>query len=305
MPGSELAPQKRISAKGWGLLFLLSLIWGASFVAISASLTAFPVLTTVALRVGLGAAALWVYVLWAGLPVPLTVRFWRDSLIVSIFNNILTFLLVAWGQTHIPSGMTGILNASTALFAVLVAAIAFPDERLTLRKLMGVSIGLCGVAVIVGPDALTRLDPTSLGQLAILAAGLSNAMGAAWGRRSQGDVRPEVTAAATLTLAAVILGPLALMKDGLPAAPGWKAGFGVAYLALIATAFGFVLFYRVLQEVGASNIGLVTLLIAPIAAALGALLMHERLSADALTGTVLLIVGLAVLDGRAQRLLRR
>lgn len=301
MRAPEPVAQKRISAKGWALLLLLSLIWGASFVAISVSLEAFPVLTTVALRVGLGAAALWVYVLWAGLPVPLTARFWRDSLILSILNNILNFLLVAWGQTRIPSGMTGILNASTALFAVLIAALAFADERLSPRKLAGVGIGLGGVAMIIGPGALTRLDPTSIGQLAVVAAGLANAMGAAWGRISQGSVRPEVTAAATLTLAAVILAPLALMKDGLPAVPDWKAGFGVAYLALIATAFGFVLFYRVLQEVGASNIGLVTLLIAPVAAVLGAILMHERLSAGTLTGTALLIIGLVVLDGRAPR----
>ena len=291
-------PQRHLSLKGWSLLLMLALIWGGSFTANHAALAQMPVATVVAFRVAGAAMVLWAYIGLARLPVPKTWAFARSALILGVFNNVVPFSLIVWGQTHIASGLAGILNASTALFSVLVAAAFFPDERLGPRRLLGVILGLAGVAVVIGPDALQHFDLTSLGQLAILGAGLSYAGAAAFGRQALRGIRPEVGAAAMLTVSALIMVPTALVTGGVPPLPQGQTLIALLYLALIASALAYRLFYTILQEAGAGNLGLVTLLITPFAILFGAVLFHESLPSHAFGGLALLMFGLVVLDGR-------
>ncbi|MBI1172662.1 EamA family transporter [bacterium] len=291
-------PQRRLTLQGWSLLILLALIWGGSFTANHQALAQWPVASIVAFRVSLAAATLWIHVAISRLPVPAGWRFRRDALVLGLLNNVVPFSLIVWGQSQIASGLAGILNASTALFSVLVAAAVFPDERLGLRRLTGVLTGLAGVALVIGPQALTRLDLTSLGQGAILGAGLSYAVAAAWGRRALEGVRPEVGAAAMLTASSLVMVPAALILDGPPPIPAPPTLAALAYLALIASALAYRLFYTILQMAGAGNLGLVTLLIAPVAVLSGALFFSETLPPAALAGLALLTLGLVVIDGR-------
>jgi len=290
--------QTSISLYAWVLMLILALVWGASFLSNRAALAEVGVLTTVAFRVTGAAVTLWAYIFARGLPVPKGSRWLATCLILGIFNNVVPFSLIVWGQTHIASGLAGILNATTAIFSVLLAALAFPDERLTLPKLAGVTLGLAGVVVTIGPAALANLDLTSLGQLAILAAALSYAFAAIHGRRALQGIRPEVGAAGMLTVSSAIMIPAALIFDDPPtfhyAAQTWAA---LGYLAFIASAFAYILFYRVLQVAGAGNLGLVTLLIAPVAVVLGAVVYHEALPATAFLGLLLLALGMLIIDG--------
>jgi len=289
----------RISPLGWLLMAALALIWGGSFVANRQALTGLPVLTIVAIRVGGGALALWLWIAVRGLPVPRGARWLAACAGMGMFNNILPFTLIVWGQQQIPAGLAGILNASTAVFGVLAAAAVFADERLTLPRLVGVVLGLAGVVVAIGPAALAGFDLRSAAQLACLGAALSYAVSGAFGRIMLQGVRPEVSAAGMLTAASLVLVPAALMVDGLPVAlPDAATLAALAYLALAASAVAYILFYAVLTLAGAGNLGLVTLLVAPVAIVLGALLFGERLSAGALAGFGLIALGLAVLDGR-------
>ncbi len=295
---STPVPQRHLTLKGWGLLLLLALIWGGSFTANHAALAQMPVATVVAFRVAAAALVLWAYIGLTRLPVPKTWAFARSALILGVFNNVVPFSLIVWGQTHIASGLAGILNASTALFSVLVAAAFFPDERLGPRRLIGVILGLAGVAVVIGPDALRHFDLTSLGQLAILGAGMSYAGAAAFGRQALRGIRPEVGAAAMLTASALIMVPTALVTGGVPPLPQGQTLIALLYLALIASALAYRLFYTILQEAGAGNLGLVTLLITPFAILFGAVLFHESLPPQAFGGLALLMLGMVVLDGR-------
>ncbi len=293
--------QRRLTAKSWSLLLLLALIWGGSFTANHLALADWPVTSVVAFRVSIAAAVLWAYVRAAGLPVPKGWRFRRDALVMGIFNNVVPFSLILWGQTHIPSGVAGILNASAAVFSVLVAAMVFPDERLGLRRVTGVALGLAGVAVVIGPAALSHLDLTSLGQLAVLGAGLSYALAGVYGRQTLSAVRPEVSAAAMLTASALIMVPAAFALNGLPPVPAPATLAALVYLALIASAVAYRLFYTILQAAGAGNLGLVTLLIAPVAVLLGAAFFGETLPPTAFAGMALLTLGMVVIDGRPLR----
>jgi drug/metabolite transporter (DMT)-like permease len=294
-----MTAQKTIPPRAWAELLLLATIWGGSFISNRLALNEVPVLTTVTFRVAGACLLLWVYVRLRRLPVPRSPRIWLAFLIMGLLNNALPFTLITWGQLTIPSGLAAIVNASTAIFGVLAAALIFRDERLTARRLTGVILGFTGVAVAIGLQALTTLNLTSLPQLALVAAAVSYALAAVFARRMLGGLAPQVAAAGMLTGSTVLMVPAALWADGLPSlahSPGIWAALG--YLAVISTAGAYLLYYRVLGMAGAGNLSLVTLLTAPIAILLGALILGEALPPRAYAGFALIALGLLIIDGR-------
>ncbi|MHA7877205.1 DMT family transporter [Roseivivax sp.] len=302
-----MAPQTSISARAWIELTLLAIIWGASFLAIRTALDEIGPLTVVFFRVGIAAVVLWGWIWLRGLPLPKGAALWRAGLVMGLLNNVLPFTLMAWGQLHITTGLTSILNATTAIWGALVASLAFADERLTPRRALGIALGFAGVAMAIGPGALGGLELANLGQFAVIAGTLSYALAGVWGRRHLSNLRPEVAAALMLTGASALILPLMLAVEGLP--PLQLAPItltAVLYYAVIATAFAYLLYYRILAMAGASNLMLVTLMIPPMAIALGALVRGETLPPNAWAGFGLLALGLLVLDGRVwARLARR
>lgn len=291
--------QQSLTPRAWGLLILLALIWGASFLSNRAALEEVGFLTTVAFRVGGAAVALWLWIWWRGLPVPRDPRYVRHFLIMGILNNVIPFTLIVWGQTRVDSGLASILNSTTAIFTVILSAMVFADERMTARKAIGVALGFAGVAMAMGIGHLFALNPASLGQIAILGSGISYAMAAAYARGAIRGLRPEVSAAGMLTGASAVIVPLALWVEGVPTFDYMPATWAaLAYLALAASALAYLLYYAVLQAAGAGNLSIVTLLIPPFAIVLGAVVYDESLSAGAYGGFALLALGLLILDGR-------
>ncbi len=294
-----------ITNRAWAELALLSLIWGASFLTIALALRAAGPYTVVFWRVSLGAAALWGIALAMRVPVPRDLRFWGACAVMGLLNNVIPFTLMAWGQTRIESGLTAILNATTAVFGVLVAAALLRDERLTMRRAVGVALGFAGVAAIIGPEALGAFDIRSLAQLAVLGGTLSYAFASVWARARLGGRPPIVAAAGMTTAATLIMAPLMLVMEGPPRLDlGLEAWASILYYALVGTAFAYLLYYRILAMAGASNLMLVTLMIPPTAILLGRIALDERLTPSAYLGFALIALGLAAIDGRAVEALR-
>ena len=294
-----MTPQKSIPPRAWAELLLLAAIWGGSFISNRLALNEVPVLTTVAFRVAGACILLWVYVRLRRLPVPRSPWIWLAFLAMGLLNNALPFTLITWGQLTIPSGLAAIVNASTAIFGVLVAALAFRDERLTARRLTGVLLGFAGVAVAIGLHALATLNLTSLPQLALVAAAISYAVAAVFARRVLGGLPPQVAAAGMLTGSSLLMLPTALWIDGPPVLThGAQVWGALGYLAIIATAGAYLLYYRVLGMAGAGNLSLVTLLTAPVAIVMGALILNEALPLRAYAGFALIALGLLIIDGR-------
>ncbi|MHA6323924.1 DMT family transporter [Roseivivax sp. CAU 1753] len=291
--------QTDISPRAWTELLLLAVIWGGSFLAIRTALDEIGPLTSVFFRVLPAAGALWLWVLLRGVAIPRDPRLWAAGLIMGGLNNVIPFSLMAWGQLHIPTGLTSILNATTAIWGAVLAALVFADERMTPRKSLGILLGFSDVALAIGPGVLTSLDLESLGQLAVVAGTLSYAVASIFARRFLRGLAPEMAAALMLTGASVLIAPLMLWAEGTPSlrlAPvTWGA---ILYYALVATAFAYLLYYRILAMAGASNLMLVTLLIPPVAIVLGATVRGEALGTAAFAGFGLLALGLVVLDGR-------
>lgn len=294
--------QTRIPHRAWLDLGLLSLLWGASFLSIRVALDELGVLTLVAHRVGWAALILWLYVALRRFPLPREPRVWGAFLVMGLLNNVIPFSLMAWGQQHIETGLTSIFNAATAVFAVPVAALVFADERMTPRRVAGVLVAFSGVALAIGLDALATFDIRSLAQLAVLAGTLSYAFAAAWARARLAHLRPELAAAGMLTGSALVMLPLALALEGAPTLPDRSETYAaIAYFAGPGTALAYLLYYRIVRAAGSANAMLVTLMIPPVAIALGALVLHERLAPTAFAGFGLLALGLLILDGRILR----
>jgi drug/metabolite transporter (DMT)-like permease len=286
-------------------MIVLALIWGASFLAVRVALDEIGPLTSVAHRVGWAMIALWIAVIAMRLPLPRDPRVWLAFLGLGLLNNVIPFGLMAWGQLHIESGLTSILNAATAIFGVLAAAIFFADERISTRKAVGVMLGFAGVATAIGLENLRNFDIRSLAQLAVIAGTVSYALAGVWARKMLSGQPPQVAAAGMVTGATLIMLPLAWVVEG-PLALNLQSPtiLAIAYYALAATALAYLLYYRVLAMAGSGNLMLVTLLVAPVAIVLGALLRDETLRPAAFGGFALLALGLIVLDGRIWRLLR-
>jgi drug/metabolite transporter (DMT)-like permease len=294
-----------MSAADWLLLIGLSLLWGGSFFFAKIAVLELPPLTVALGRVAIAAAILLTLARVTGVALPTTLAAWRPYALMGLLNNVVPFTLLFWGQTHIPSGLAAILNATTPLFTVLVAHVATADEKLNAARLAGLAAGLAGVVVMIGPDVLRDLGANVLAQFACLLAAISYAFAAVYGRRFRGEPALRV-AAGQLTASSIILAlPVALIdQPWMLALPSHKAIAALVGLAALSTALGYLIFFRILARAGANNVALVTFLIPVSAIMLGTLILGEQLAARHLAGMAAIALGLAAIDGRAARLLR-
>ena len=283
----------------WGLLVLLGFIWGGSFFFGRVAVQHVPPMTLVLFRVGLAALALHLaFGRTPGFYQTLTSR-WRELLIMGLINNAIPFTLIFVGQTEIGSGLASILNATTPVWAVLVAQVLTTDEKITSAKLIGCGLGLAGMVLLIGPSALGLADSPLWAMLAVIGAAVSYGFAATFGKRFKG-VSPRITATGQLTASSLIMLPLAFIVDRpwtLPMPPVDVIA-AILALALVSTAFAYIVFFRILSVAGATSASLVTLLVPPAAILLGVLFLGETLSLTEALGLGLIALGLLSLDNR-------
>ncbi|MBX4997546.1 DMT family transporter [Rhizobium lentis] len=298
--------ESRMNAWTWALLVLLGLIWGGSFFFARIAVQHVPPLTLVFLRLLLAALALHVYI--AGrLDIYSTLRArWREFLVLGLINNALPHALIFFGQTRIGAGLAAILNATTPIWTVLVANYLTSDEKLSSAKLAGCLVGLAGTIVLIGPGISAGSEAPLWALLLPVLAAVSYGFAATYGKRFR-DVPAPVTSAGQLTASSLIALPLSLLADRpwTLAAPPLDAVLAVLALALLSTAFAYILYFRIMAAAGATNASLVTLLVPPSAILLGVLFLGETLSLAEFAGMALIGCGLVILDGRAYRRLVR
>ncbi len=304
MPASPDPINRPMPAADWGRLLLLSVLWGGSFFFVGVAVRDLPPFSIVTARVGLAALALLVLLRLLGQRLPRDPRVLAAFLGMGMLNNVLPFSLIVWGQGHIGSGLASILNATTPLFTVVAAHALTRDEKATPSKLIGVLLGLAGVVVMIGGAALEGLGAGLLAPLACLAGALSYALAGLFGRRFRAlGVSPMATATGQLCASTLVLLPLVLVTERpwtlpLPA-PATLAA--LAGLALISTAAAYVVYFRILESAGATNLLLVTFLLPVSAVSLGVLVLGEILEPKHIGGMILIGLGLAAIDGRPWR----
>ena len=291
----------QMNRSDWTILLVLAVIWGGAFFFINVAVRHVPPLTYVWLRVTIAAAALWIFVKARGGKLDLPRQVWGSIVLLAILNNALPFTLFGWGQTHIASGLASILNATTPIWGVLVAHFFTDDERMNPRKIAGVLLGFGGVATMIGPSLLSDVGSNTLAQLACVAAGFSYALAGVWARRFKRlGISPLSISTGQLTAAAIVMLPVSMIAErpwthALPPMSAWAA---ITALAVVCTAFGYVLYFKLIEGAGATNAMLVTLLVPPVAILLGGLFLAETLAPQDFAGLALIALGLAAIDGR-------
>ena len=293
--------QLTMTGRSWALLVLLSLLWGGSFLFVELALRDLPPLTVVFGRVALAALTLHLYVLLTGQRMPTDSKLWRAFFVMGLLNNLLPFTLIVWGQVYIEGGLASILNATTPIFTVVLAHFLTVDERMTPNKVAGVCLGLVGVTVLIGPEALGGVGGNVFAQLAVVAATICYALAGIYGRRFKG-VPTTFTATGMLTATAVMMVPLVVgLEQPWHLRPDTSTVLAVLGLALLSTAAAYLIYFYVLLVAGATNVLLVTLLIPVSAVLLGVFILGERLHWTAFVGMVLVLTGLLAVDGRVVR----
>lgn len=300
--------QTRPTALNWTLLLLLGLIWGASFLGTKLALTGFGPVTIAALRITLAAIILLVVTFATGNGLPdrksaTGRRIWLHALGMALFTNAIPFSLLSWGQLHVSSAFAGITMAVVPLLILPLAHFLVPGEVLTRRKTVGFAIGFAGVVVLIGPSSfqLAGTDIVSnLARFACIGAACCYAIGSIITRRApQGSLL--AFSAAALLIATILLLPLALIVEDIPAAPPLTALAALLYLGVIPTALATVLLVHVIKSAGPTFISLVNYQVPIWAVILGLIVLNESLPSQFFGALALILAGLAIAQARLTR----
>jgi drug/metabolite transporter (DMT)-like permease len=282
-------------------VLLLGAIWGSSFLFIKIALEGLPPMGIALGRIAIGAAVLWAVVVVRHVHVPMDRVLWARLTFVGVVWSAVPFSLFSWGELHVDSSVAGVYNATTPLFTLIVAIAVFRAERLTAARVGGLLLGIAGVVVVLGPWRGTGTN-SLLGQLACLVAAMSYGVAINYVRRyiSPLGLDTIVTTAVQLTTAT------ALLVVATPVGGGTvhvTAAVATAVLALgaLGTGIAYVLMNSLIRDVGATSASLVTFVIPVVAVALGVIARGEPVTWNLFAGAAVVIVGVALAEGRLTR----
>ncbi len=302
------------SKQAWAGFWILSLIWGSSFLFIRIGVEEVPPMQLVFARTAIAAIGLNLVIWLQGKRLPTNRQGVIDLLVLGVVNTVFPFALITWGEVYIESSLAAILQATAALFTLIVAHFYFADERITLRKIVGLLVGFVGVVVLVGRSGAQNVeaDPTMhlLGQLAIVAASLCYAVGGVYSRKAmQGRLDPLVAAAGSMTVAALLSGALAygVLPWALDAQTVSFASLAPAALwAILALGFintfgAYMIWYPLVVALGAARSSMITYVIPVVGLALGALVLNEPIVGRLLLGAALILGSIAIVNVKFNR----
>jgi drug/metabolite transporter (DMT)-like permease len=293
--------------RAWVGFWALAVIWGSSFLFIRIGVEQLSTFQLVFMRTGIAAIGLNGVAYLRGKRLPTDWAGIRDLLILGVVNTVVPFALITWGEKSIESGLAAVLQATAALFTMVVAHFVFVDERITRRKLIGLLCGFLGVLVLAsrsieGEAIASGARLHLLGQLAIVAASLCYAVGGTYSRKAiQRRLDPIVAAAGAMTVTAVISGvaayaaPLAggaapVVLDQLTP----RVLVAILALGLLNTFVAYLIFYSIIQTLGAARASMVTYVIPAVGLTLGALFLNESVDMRLLTGTVMIVGSIGI-----------
>ncbi len=296
-----------MTSRYWPLLLTLASLWGASYLFIKVGVDGgFSPGALMTARTVIAGGVLFAYLV-ATIGTRTAVRrlreAWRQAIALGFLNAAAPFWLVAWGEQHIPSGSAGIAQATVPIFSLLIGLRFLPGERIGAGRVVGVCIGLVGVAFVAG-GAPGSGAIAVIGTLAVVLASMFYASAAIYSQlHLTGTISGPVLATGSMLAGGLILLPLAIL-DPPTSMPTSGAIGSLLLLALLGTALAQLVLFRTVGLFGARRMSLVTYLMPGFALGYGALILDERVNASALIGLALILLGVALGSG-SLRLRRR
>ncbi|MBA3655627.1 MAG: DMT family transporter [Actinobacteria bacterium] len=281
----------------------LGAIWGSSFLFIKIALEGLAPAQVVLGRLATGAVVLVVAVALRHGTWPRRRGAWGHLALVAVVGNVLPFFLFSWGEVRVSSALAGVLNAATPLLTMLIALVVLPEERATRLRLAGLVAGFTGVVVILAPWRAGAAAGALSGKLACLGAAACYAVSFTYTRRfvTGRGTAPHVLAASQIVVATALA--LVLTPVVAPDRPHLTAAVVGAVLALGCggTGVAYLLYYRLIADVGATTASMVTYVIPVVAVFLGVVVRDEPLTANLVVGAVMVIAAVTVAEGRLGR----
>lgn len=279
---------------------LLGLIWGSSFAWIKIAVEEIPPATLVAWRMTLGAAAMLALLALLRVTMPRGWREWLPLVVLGTVNAAIPIFLISWGEQFVDSGTAAVLNSLVPIFSVVIAGLALRTEPVTALRVGGLLLGFIGTATLASRELELRADASGLiGALAVVLAAVSYAVGASYARHRIARTHRYVVAGGTLLFAAVDMWALALVADGgilLPTRV--ETLVAVLWLGLLGSFIAYLLYFFLIEHLGATVASMVTYLFPVVGVAIGVLLLDERMDARLAIGTTLVLLGIIVVSVR-------
>ena len=292
-----MANTLKMGSTEWGLLLLLSVLWGSSFFFIEVALQSVTVFTLVLARVAIAGLLLMLYLYASGQQLPRTRQSWRQFIILGALRAALPISFIVWAETQITSGLAGILNSTSPLFTAIIAHVLTQDDKLSPQRFLGIMVGMFGVVILIGIDVLNGLGSQVLAQLAMLGATCSYGFAAVYGRQFR-HMPATVSATGMLLGTSLLILPLALLEQPWTLTPTLISLGAIIGLSVLSTALAFIIWFQLIFRAGASNTSMVTFLIPITALFLGVVVLGETLSLGAIVGLVIILFGLAIAQNR-------
>lgn len=281
-------------------LGVLALIWGSSFLLIKLALAGLSPIQIVLGRLSAAALVLAAIVASRRVRLPREPVVWGHLAVMGVVANIIPFFLFGWGEQRISSGLAGVMNGTVPLFTLAFASLLLPEERFSAERAVGLAVGFVGVVLVIGPWDQNPLTSSVPGQLACLLAAACYGISFVYTRRhlAQRGYPPMVLAASQLGVAATTLWVAAPVVARQPVTWTPLVAGSVLLLGAVGTGLAYLLYYRLITEDGATTASLVTYLIPVVAVIVGVVALREPVTWNLFAGALVVIVGVAVAEGR-------
>jgi drug/metabolite transporter (DMT)-like permease len=295
-------PERRSYQLAYGAFAVLAVIWGCSFILIKLGVNSMPATVVVLLRVGSGTLTLLaVFAVLRRNPFGASFRAHIPGyLFMALTSSVIPFIAITWGEQYVATGVTSILNATTPLWTAIFAWWVTPNERPSRLNYLGVATGFGGTGILVAPQLLGPLHAGALGTIAVLVGSASYACAALGQRRLLKGVDPMESSLWQLLLATLMM--ILIAAPALPATHPTLLGLvAVLSLGVIGSAVAYVLYYFILDTLGATRGSSVTFVIPIVAVFLGTVLFAEPLTPNAIGGMAVILFGIFLTSLRHRR----
>ena len=293
--------RERSNRSLWLIFVALGLMWGSSYLFIKLAVDDFGTFTLVALRLAVGATLLWIVLRLAGQALPRERRIYGHLVVMAIVNIVIPFALITWAERSVDSSIAAILTSAVPLFAIVIAPLLLHDEPIRVNGIVGLAVGFFGIVVLTSRD-LTTAGSDITGEIALLGAALSYAIGAVYARHTMRGVPPMIPAVFQVTFAMLIAGTIAIVfEHPWDARPDAEAIFSIVWLGLLGSGLAYLAMFRLLASWGATRTTLVALEIPVVGIALGYLVRQEPVDGRLVVGTALVAAGVTLVNSRFGR----